>query len=46
MKIPGLDDALKRLDIFEDEMIPLLHRIADGVDELVELQRQALGKED
>lgn len=39
MKIPGLEDALKRLDRMQDDMIPLLQRIADGVDELVRLTR-------
>lgn len=32
MKIPGLDDALAKLDVFEDTMIPLLERIADNTD--------------
>lgn len=40
MKIPGLDDALSKLDTLNEEMIPLLHRIAEGVDALVRLEEE------
>ncbi len=30
MKIPGLDDAMSRLDNFQRDMIPLLQQIADN----------------
>jgi len=35
VKIPGLDDALSRLDRLQNDMIPLLERIATGLDSLV-----------
>jgi hypothetical protein len=35
MKIPGLNEALQGLDTLNEEMLPLLGRIADGVDVLV-----------
>lgn len=38
MKIPGLDDALKKLDKF-DEMQPVLEEIRDSLSELVNIQR-------
>lgn len=30
MRIPGLDDAMDRLDKFQQDMIPLLEKIADN----------------
>lgn len=40
MRLPGLDQALSNLDRMQNEMIPLLERIARGVDRMVELQEQ------
>ena len=37
MKIPGLDEALKKLDKF-DEMQPVLEEIRDNLDRLVRIQ--------
>lgn len=39
MHFPGLKEALAKLDGF-DEVMPLLRRIADGVDRLVELESE------
>lgn len=32
MHIPGLKDALSRLDVVDNEMLPLLRRMADSLD--------------
>lgn len=44
MKIPGLDDALKKLDKF-DEMQPVLEEIRDSLNVLVQLQTLSLKRE-
>lgn len=44
MRLPGLEEAMQHLDTLQDHMIPLLERIADGVDRLVELGEQEAEK--
>jgi uncharacterized protein YktB (UPF0637 family) len=41
MKIPGLDEAMTKLDKF-DEMQPVLEEIRDSLNTLVDLQAQML----
>lgn len=45
MIIPGLDKALKSLDVMQNEMIPLLRRLAENTDRLVALAEEAKERE-